>query len=625
MSRWRSRPEVLDRAVAAATALAIVLIARDGGSFDLVVRQGWSTFLWWGLALAVLVGVAFRLRLHATGFVPLAAMAALVGWTVLSLGWTANDELTTTELARNATYLGVIVAVVGLAPARRWHAVVAGAALGAVAICAWAMAQRLWPDGFDATVSIFPGDSRRLSAPFGYWNAVGAWAGMSAALCLGWSAHARSLVWRGLAGAAVPLTIVVAYLTYSRAAVGGTAFGLLVLIAFSRNRATLAAVIGAAAVTAGGTVLLIRGRPEVADATGGAGGGTVLLALLGAALVTGLVAVGATRLGADRLRLGRRATRIVVPVGAVLAVAGVAVLATTVGPKAWDQFTTTAKEEGTADPAARLTDLNGARYDHWKVAYDSFKEEPWKGSGAGTYEYAWNQDGFGYVRDAHSLYFESLAELGIPGLTLVLLFIIGVILALARAISALEHPGYRGVLAGAAGAIGAYLLGAGVDWLWESPGVTVFALVLVGALILAGARPAPPQRWPWRIPLALVALVLCAVQLPGLVSTSEVRKSQDALAAGDVAAARERADNAIDAQPWASSPLVQRALVDERVGAYDAAAAELRAAARRAPLDWRIQLLLARVEARRGNADAALAALRRARVLRPKSQFFLAG
>lgn len=616
--RNRSRPFIL----AAATGLAVFATGLEGGLSDLVNRQGVSIFIWWWLALACFSGLAFRLRPHRGTWVAALALAGLASWMSIGLAWSSNDETTTTEIARAVTYLGVVAAVIAIVPAERWRAVVAGAAGGAVAVCAWALIQRFWPGSFDATVSIFPGDSRRLSAPFGYWNAVGAWAGMTTALCLGWAVHARTMMWRALAAAAVPVAVLAAYLTYSRAAVGGTAFGLLILLALSRNRFTLVCTGAAAALSSGAAILVVRGQPQIADATGGEGAGVVLLVLGTAALTTAAAAIAAHAAGADRVRLPRRAARVVIPVGAVAGVVAVAVLATTVGPTLWDQFTTTSKQEGTADPAARLTDLNGARYDHWKVAYHSFEDAPWKGSGAGTFEYAWNQEGYGFVRDAHSLYFEALAETGIPGLALILLFIGGFVWALIAAIVRLENPEERGVLAAAAAAVGAYLLGAGVDWLWESPAVTVLAMVLVGAVCLAASRPAAAPRWPWRMVLALGAILLCAVQLPGLVSTSEVRKSQTALRDGNVSEARRHADNAIDAQPWAASPFVQRALVDERADALNASAQELRAAAARAPKDWRTYVLLARVEAQRGDAPAALRALRRARALRPGSAFF---
>lgn len=613
---------VWDVVVAGAVGLALVLIARPGGSADLVTRQGWSAYLWWGLGLGALVGLVFRSRPARSALLPFAALAGLAVWTAASLRWTESDELTLTEVARTVTYLGVLIAVVGCIPPSRWRAGIAGAAAAGVVICASAMITRLWPGDLRDVVDVFEGDARRLSAPFGYWNAVGAWSGMTIALCLGWASHARSLAWRGLAAAAIPLCVAVSYMTYSRAAVAGTALGLAVVIAIARNRATLAVVIAAAAAGSVGVIAVIRSKPDIADATGAAGRPGVLLALAGAMALATVATVISSALGADGLRLSRRVTRVAVPAGAVLALVCIAAGAVAFGPDLWDQFKTTNKVEA-ADPAARLGDVTGPRYDHWKVAWESFEDAPWKGSGAGTFEYTWNQRAdYGFVRDAHSLYLEALSELGIPGLALILAFISGIALAAWRAIALLgSHPD-RGVLAGGLGAISAFLLGAGVDWLWESPAVTVLAMVLVGLVVLTSARPSKPPSWPLRIGLFIGALVCLAIQLPGLVATSEIRKSQQALRTRDVTEAREHADNAIDAQPWASSPLVQRSLVDERAGAYDAAIAELRAAADRAPMDWRIQLILARVEARRGNAEAALAALAEAKRLRPASQFF---
>lgn len=445
---------------------------------------------------------------------------------------------------------------------------------------------------------------------------------MTLILCLGWAAHARSRAWRAAAAAAAPAAVAVSYLTYSRAAVGGAAFGLVVLLAIARNRVTLLAVTGAVALASAAVIAVIRSNPAIADATGGTGNVKVLAALTAAAFASALVsAVAATQL--DRVRLNERAARIAIPAGIGVGAITLAVLAVALAPDLWDQFTTTSKAEGGADPAARLGDLNGARYDHFKVAWEAFQAAPWKGSGAGTFEYAWNLEGpGGFVRDAHSLYLEALAELGIVGLILIILFALGIALAAWRAIATLDDVADRGVLAGTCGALAAYLLGAGVDWLWESPGVTVLAMVLVGTLIVAGARPATPPRWPWRIAFAGIAIVCAAIQLPGLVSTSEIRKSQDELRALDVADARLHADSAIDAQPWAAAPYIQRALVDERAGALDAALAELKLAAHRTPLDWRIPLITARIQARRGDPQAALASLRRAKELRPRSQFF---
>jgi O-antigen ligase len=74
-----------------------------------------------------------------------------------------------------------------------------------------------------------------------------------------------------------------------------------------------------------------------------------------------------------------------------------------------------------ADLRARLTDPgNNGRIDMWRVAWRRFKAAPVLGHGAGTFEDTWaryrpNQQ---FVRDAHSLYLETLDELGVVGFLL---------------------------------------------------------------------------------------------------------------------------------------------------------------------------------------------------------------
>lgn len=606
------------------TATGVVAVALNGsGSYDIVVRHGWATAVWWTIGLCALLGLSVRARPSFWGWGVLVALALLISWTAVSMAWTPSAELTLAEVARATAYLSVVVVVVTLPRTADWRAVVAGAALGAVAVCLWAMTHRLWPDHFDGSVSIFAGDFRRLSAPFGYWNAVGAWAGMTTVLCLGWSAHARRPAWRAAANAAVPLAISVGYLTYSRAAVGGAALGLAVLLVLSRNRATLlfnalGAMAGAAAI-----ILTVRQHPAIAEATGRAGADQVIAALAVSAIVAAAAAWLSKRLRTDSWRMSRRVTQVAAPIAAVLVIGAGAGATAAFGPDLWDQFTTTSKQEAADDPAQRLTDLNGARYDHYRVALEEFRAAPWQGSGAGTFEYTWNQRAdYAFVRDAHSLYVESLAELGIPGLVALLLLLAALVGTTWTAIRQLEVRDERGILAASSAAVTAYFAGAGVDWLWESPALAVLAFVLAGSLVLAAARPAGPPRLAARVAIGVLCLMLALVPLPALVSTSEIRKSQQAINAGNVPAARGHADDAIAAQPWAGSPWVQRALVDERAGAYEASAAELRRAAVRQPQDWRTYILLARVEARRGNVNASLAALRRAKELRPNSQFF---
>ena len=145
------------------------------------------------------------------------------------------------------------------------------------------------------------------------------------------------------------------------------------------------------------------------------------------------------------------------------------------------------------------------RVHYWRVAWNEFEANPVLGSGAGTYvDYWWeNRPNDSFARSAHSLYLQSLAELGPAGLLLVLTALGLPFLALARA---------RDVVAVAAGsAYLAFVLHAGVDWDWELPAVPVAGLVCGGALLVA-ARSAEqrPLAFRTRLGLAIPVLALAA-------------------------------------------------------------------------------------------------------------------
>lgn len=136
------------------------------------------------------------------------------------------------------------------------------------------------------------------------------------------------------------------------------------------------------------------------------------------------------------------------------------------------------------DLAAR----GGDRAWYWNVAWQEAADSPLLGRGAGTFELAWleHQPVDRIVVDAHSLYLETLAELGVVGL---------VLLALALApplVLALRHA----YAPAAAGGYIAFLLHAGIDWDWEMPAVTVAGLLCGSAILLAHARRAPQQGEP---------------------------------------------------------------------------------------------------------------------------------
>jgi putative inorganic carbon (hco3(-)) transporter len=142
--------------------------------------------------------------------------------------------------------------------------------------------------------------------------------------------------------------------------------------------------------------------------------------------------------------------------------------------------------------AAAGVDLGDRPY-YWRAALEQYEEHPALGSGAGTFPLHWPEHrpqdlsvlDTPDVLDAHSLYLETLAELGPVGLGL-LVAALGtpLVAALSRRrdpLVALALPPYL-----------AYLAHAGLDWDWELPAVTLVALACAAGALVA-TRPGRRQ------------------------------------------------------------------------------------------------------------------------------------
>jgi O-antigen ligase len=155
------------------------------------------------------------------------------------------------------------------------------------------------------------------------------------------------------------------------------------------------------------------------------------------------------------------------------------------------------------DDVRHFVTENRLRY--WEVAWADFRDHPLLGSGAGTFGDYWlaHRSTEAFSRTAHSLYLQSLAELGPVGLALVLAVVACPLVALARR---RRDP----IVATAAAGYTAFVVHAGIDWDWEIPAVTLAGL-LCGAGLLVGTRPAEPALGrAARLVLACVALALAA-------------------------------------------------------------------------------------------------------------------
>lgn len=615
----------VERAVAFLAAGGVLLLyALDGGAYDTVVLGQLGIAAWWVLTLGVVIGLLPRTRPTAGLLVVVLSVLGLTVWTALSLGWTDSQERTTIEIARLVHHLGILVLAWAAFDRRTWTTAAGGLTAAAVIVCALAFVSRLAPDVLVANV-YGPEGGRRLSYPLNYWNANAAWGAMTMAMLLGWSVHPRLAV-RVPALAVVPLVAVVTYLTYSRAGAIGTAAGAILVVAIAYRRwQTFAHVLLAALATAP-VILAVRGRPEIVEGTGDAGAGGLIAILVACCAACALVPFVTAVAGLDRARMGRTPARTAFAAGALaLAIAG-AVAGPRLADRAWDSFSARNAAAVPDDPAQRLN-LSGNRYNIFASAIDAAEEHPLKGVGAGTFEFWWNVDARDpeFIRDGHSLYLETAAELGVPGLLLLLGLIGGGALIAVAARRGSRTPEETTAAAALAGGAAVFLVHAGVDWVWESTAVAVLALASVGVLAAGVGPERVPSRRARRLLIGgavVVGVIAFVVQLPPVVSTSKVRDSQTAAQRGDMVTALADARAAAEALPWAASPYLQRALVLEAQGRLDAALVDARRAEEREPTNWRHPLVRARLEAAAGDVDAALRAYRRARSLRPLAKIF---
>jgi hypothetical protein len=619
----------------------------SNGGYGIVERSEVGIAVWWTVLVGTLVGALPLAGGTLAGRAMLAVLALFAGWTALSLGWTESDERTAVELARVTTYLGVLALALGVQGEGRWRHLLHGVTAAAAGLCAIAVLSRLEPTWFPdrVTGTFLPGIEieSRLAYPLNYSSGLGALAALTLPLLLGATATARTLAVQSLAAAALPIAALALWLTTSSLSVPAAAIALTAFFVLAPDRLPKLAT---AAIAGVGSVILFaaveqrdalgRGLPTPeALAEGDELKWIILVVCLGVGLIQGGIGLAA--------RYGTRPawmtfTREQTTIGGVVALGAVLVVALTAGlsgelSQRWDEFkgeTATGASPAAESRADQIFSFSSSgRYEFWNSAIGASETDTLKGIGPGTFEFWYAREGRnpGFVRDAHSLYLETLAELGVVGLLLIGGFSIAVLLfAIARALRA--PPEVRIGIATAAAACAAFIATAMVDWTWELGVLPVMFMCLV-AIVVAGGREErrrPPRRGlaAYAVPAgAAVAsgVAIAALAIP-LAGNGAVRESQEAVRAERLDRALDAARDATSIQSYAASPYLQEALVQEELGNYEGALASARSATQEEPTNWRTWLVLSRIEAANGDAEGSLRAYREARSLNPRSAIF---
>jgi O-Antigen ligase len=435
----------------------------------------WSAALAaWAAALGIVL--AREVSAPAAAWAWLAASAALLGWTMLSTLWSVHAAQSVLEARRGIVYVTVMLALVVLARRGSTRLLVASTHVAVSGLVLYALARYLY-----GPIRAYAFEGYSLNQPLGYANAVGILAALGILLGLGLVAHEGSRAIRAGAAATVPLLALALVLTGSNASWLALAAGVAVTALLD---ASPVGVIRSLALTAPGAAILVwlghRSGLAAGVATPHPSARVLAVVAAGCAAATGaLAALIAPREGAT----GRR---LVVAAVVCAALAGGAI----------------AIRVGSTQPRAS----------YWHVARQEYRAHPLLGSGAGTFARYWEQSGdlptLGGALDAHSLYLETLAELGPIGLAL-----LAAMLLLPLRSAALRHRATY--VPAAAGTYVAFLFHAGLDWDWEMPAVVVAALACAAALLLDDAAPRRSLAPRARVALLAGTLVLGALAIVG--------------------------------------------------------------------------------------------------------------
>jgi len=500
----------------------------------------------------VLMGRLPRPSVGRSGVVALACLIGLVVWQGLSITWSIQPDRSWDYVNRDLVYLAfvclgmIVAAVVPHAP--REVATLLAALLGLM--LTYALVAKAIP-----ALHADYGRLARLRSPIGYWNALALLGDM--ALVLGLWRAARKRVDGVLLVFAATIAILLAY---SR---GGLLIGVVVagvwLALTSQRFETLVtlALGGGLGVAVAGVSLLLHGITDdhQSHATRARDGVLFLLLVAGLGAIAGLLARAAFRLDPTPARR-QRATLALLVLLVVGALGGI------VGVGLHSGGSTSASPAGShcVQGASRFAcNSSDERLDWWKEAWQSFREQPLHGTGAGSFQLAHEVRRTHFtrpVKEPHNLALQALAETGIVGFAL---FAGAAVAALLAIRSRIREDGASAALAICALA---YVLHVLIDIDYEYVAVSAPFFLVLGLLI---ARPGPvlARKEPvW----ALGVVAFAATAILSLAAPAIAQRKVDeaaAMALTNRARAIELAHEAHSWNPVALEPLLVQASLEQ--------------------------------------------------------------
>jgi Flp pilus assembly protein TadD len=616
----------------------------------------------------------------------LLAFAAL---SALSVVWSVQPDASWQNAGLMFAYGAVFgaAAVLARAAPARWPAVIGGVTLAAVVVCGYALLTKVFPSWLDAH-DIYA----RLQAPYGYWNATGLTAAMGVIGCIWLGARRKGhALLSALAYPAIGLLLVTLMLAYSRGALVALALGLALWFAAVPLRLRGAAVLLVGALGAGLVVAWDFAQSALSSdsvalherVVAGRQLGALLLAMLLLLALAGLAIGFYTGRHAPSRRTRENAGAALLGILALTVIAFVGALAVShrglTGSISHGFHTLTNTHAPVpAETPGRLTAIGSVRAVYWNEALKIFQAHPALGAGArsfGTASLRYRTENL-EANDAHGFVVQTLADLGLVGLAIVLALLLTWMAAAGRATHPfnrrwtswreLRRDGWQGIgwrpvenrpELGEERAYSPERIGmlsmlclvvvfgvhSTVDWTWFVPGDACVALVCAGWLAGRGPltstqpgaeHPSASRRWvtgraggssfneigPLR--LGVAAAVVVAALLAAWAQWQPQRSadaSQEALSlsATNTRAALTAAQNAVDYDPVSAEALFTLSTIRQHAGQSALARATLVRAVHLQPSNPQTWKALGEYDLQNGRPADALNELRATVYLNP--------
>lgn len=481
----------------------LVLLALVGAATYGILRDGlYDDELWLPVGAAILALLfvtlfvrGFYMGLPQAGMLLVALLAALVAVKGISMVWTISETETIKETLRSSMYLATfLMTLAALTSGRQAGPLIDVSVVIVAAVAGYGLLQKISPVEYPVQSL----DGVRVDSTLAYPNTAAVILGMGAVLALARMTMMRNFLLRGLYAVLALSFMITLYLTVSRGGIGSLGIGLIVLFILGSSRLQMLANLLLLSIPGVWLWWQMQSLPGLlaTDATGQEklADGTAFRNDLIVALIVAFVLQAGYAFVVNRYELlpaPRRWLRIIAGVGLVLAAcAGAFVVVAGYGGVGAAYEALVSNPNQTGNLGQRLVSFGiGFREDYWRVAWESWKEHPLTGTGAGTFQYTWLQDrpGVQGVKQVHNLYLEQGTETGLFAF-LALMGFVAVLLGYTGKAVWRSRGERRLLLAGLVSALVVYLTSSVFEWHWYLPASTMFFFILAAVAVRFASR-----------------------------------------------------------------------------------------------------------------------------------------